>query len=144
MKRANLSLALATVLLALSGCSSLASGGGDSDEPEGCGRCEAQVSDLKKKVEQLPQVQKVDRFAYNSDTNAGSGPGISADVLVKNGNTDQVSNAIIKAAWESRITPLEEVTVNTSLDDNVQSYNASFFANNRDEYEAKWGPRPVE
>ena len=74
MKRLPTLIALLAIIAALAGCAALPSGDSKNNEDQGCGDCAAEVDALKTKVEQMQGVNKVGQFAYNSDTNAGSGP----------------------------------------------------------------------
>ncbi|ROR90972.1 hypothetical protein [Nocardioides aurantiacus] len=145
MKRLPTLIALVAIVAALAGCATLPSGDSKNNEDKGCGDCAAEVDALKTTVEQMPDVNKVGQFAYNSDTNAGSGPGLRTDIDLAKGDSEATADAVIKAAWESRITPLEQVVVVTTQGGGgAERYAATFYGNDLERYEKEWGPRPVK
>ncbi len=68
------------------------------------------------------------------------------DAYIATGSLDQVRPAIVKAAWDSRITPLTEITLNFKSADNKFTELRFRFIEGTKEYAAyrdAWGPRPV-
>lgn len=129
MKRLPTLIALVAMIAALAGCAALPSGDSKNHEDQGCGDCAAEVG----------------QFAYDSDTDAGSGPGLRTDIDLAKGDPEATADAVIKAAWESRITPLEQVVVVTTQGGGgAERYAATFYGNDLERYEEEWGPRPVK
>ncbi|ROR90973.1 hypothetical protein [Nocardioides aurantiacus] len=144
MKRTAWALAVPTALFALSGCTLPGAASDPKNEPPSCGQCQSQVANLKAQVEEMPAVSKVGQFRYNSDTNAGGGPSLNIDLAVAGGDAEATADKVFEAAWKSRVTPLETVVVNTGGPGSVETSDARFYGKFLDEYETRWGPRPVK
>lgn len=140
----------AAIVLALTACSPGDAGGRDdpgATEKAGCGDCTTETAALKKKIAQIKGVTKLSYLEYVPGKSIRLNPTLTMDAYIATGSLDKVRPAIVKAAWDSRITPLTEITLNFQSADNGFTELRSRFIEGTKEYEAyrdAWGPRPVK
>jgi len=137
--------ALALVLLVASGCSTL-DNGGQASQGKGCGSCAREVEQLRTRITAIPEVRSVHRLDYTPGKSSRLFPTLSLDLYVEEGSVDAVRVAVMKAAWLSHVTPLDEVLLDMKLPTGrlvSQQYTLATEAD-RKPYADAWGPRPTD
>lgn len=145
MVRLGLSLALLAVLVSATACA--LPGGGDAQpaRPTGCGSCESETADVRARIAQVPQVRDLTRIDYTPGKSTRLNPTLTVDLDVAAESIDPVRVAVVKAAWLSRIAPLDHVIVNlVPPDGQLVTQEYSFLREDETKvYRREWGPRPV-
>lgn len=140
----------AAVVLALAACAPGGSGGQDDPkkrEQAGCGKCTAETKALGEQISKIKGVTDLARIQYSPRVSIRLNPTLSLDAYIAPGSLDRVRPAIVKAAWDSRITPLTEITLNFKTPDNkLTELNFRFLEGTKEyaAYREAWGPRPVK
>lgn len=119
---------------------------GAEDVPRGCGDCEAEIADLVATLEQTPGVTAVTstRRTTRGVPQAYLRLGLSlAGDDVASTDVKAVVDAVAEAAWSSRVTPLDVLSLDVSLDNGYHESDRYLFGADRDAYTQRWGERPA-
>lgn len=136
----------ASMLFAASACSTPEPGKATETPAKGCDPCTSQVEAVRKQLADLPQVNEVSRVEYAPRKNITRAPTLSIDLHIKGGSVDTVRVAALKAAWLSRITPLDDVVIYMKTPDGKLTTQDGRFYDQAETkvYRREWGPRPVQ
>lgn len=135
-------LLIAIGLLAglLVGCMS-SQGSTEPAESSGCGKCSSEVKSLGEEIARIPGVSDLRQIRYTEKV-ALTTPA-TLTVVVSGVDEPGLRDAVAKAAWVSKVVPLEKLAVGV-LDPGAKYVEYYDFAFKRDvdTYSEKWGDRP--
>lgn len=155
MLRVTALVAVLSAFLFVTACTSSDGGGARAQDPEGdasssatagCGDCEAELADVRAKVEALDDVKRVQKLTKYGDTPT-NGDTVDLEIYSRGVGDTGLADAVAEIVWQSELAPVDVVTVaiQDSAGDLVPSLPYDFRDSSRQHatYEQQWGPRPV-
>ena len=133
---------MTTVLVVLGVASSACSA-----YPAGCGPCKPETQALRQQIAHLPDVKRLTYLQFAPRRNIERAPVVNLEADVAAGSLDRVRPAVVRAAWDSRITPLDYVNLTLHFPTGRVVGLRFTFAEGTGErraFEHAWGKRKVD
>lgn len=144
--RWNVSVAVVCLLVLLTGCTNpLDKEPSSAAIPAGCGDCEEEIAALVDEVATIDGVAAVRSTRRTTRGVPVAYLSVGLDLAGKDvvsADLTAVTDAVAEAAWGSKVSPLDVLTLAVELRDGYQESVSYSFGAERATYEDRWGPRP--
>lgn len=145
--RWNVSAAVVCLLVLLAGCANpLDKEPSSARIPTGCGECADEIAALVDDVEAIDGVDEVRSTRRTTRAVPVAYLNLTLDLTgqdVVSTDIPAVTDAVAEAAWRSKVSPVDVLTVDVILRDGYHESDRYPFGAERTTYEDRWGKRPA-